>query len=327
MLGDRNEVSRIGLGTWAIGGWMWGGTDEQESIRTIHTAIDKGINLIDTAPVYGFGRSEEIVGKAISQLGSRNKVYLATKVGLEWRDDGVYRNSTPERLRRELEDSLRRLQTDYIDLYQVHWPDPLVPIADTAATMAEFLKQGKVRYAGVSNYDPRQMETFQDGCQLHTCQPPYNLFERAIERDVMPWCKQNNVNLLGYGSLCRGLLSGKMKPDTSFEGDDLRKLDPKFAEPRYGHYLAAVDELDSFARESFGKRVLHLAVRWALDKGVEVALWGARRPDQLDDLAEVTEWSLPRGAKEKIEAIVDEHVTNPVGPQFMAPPPRPGVGV
>src|ERR1700758_3171185 len=134
-------LSRIGLGTWAMGVWMWGGTDEQESIRTIHAALDRGINLIDTAPVYGFGRSEEIVGKALAQNGRREKVILATKVGIEWRNGSLARNPSRERILRELEDSLRRLQTSYIDIYQVHWPDPLVPIEETAETMSRLFQE------------------------------------------------------------------------------------------------------------------------------------------------------------------------------------------
>src|SRR5213083_1556583 len=158
--GTTLEVSRIGLGTWAIGAWMWGGTDERESIRTIRAALDKGINVIDTAPAYGFGRSEEIVGKAVAAYGHRDTVIIATKVGLEWQDGTVVRNATRARLRREIEDSLRRLQTSYIDLYQVHWPDPLVPVEETAAIMALLYQQGKIRAIGVSNYSPQEMERF-----------------------------------------------------------------------------------------------------------------------------------------------------------------------
>src|SRR5579862_9585549 len=151
------RVSRIALGTWAIGGWMWGGSDERESIRTIHAALDRGINLIDTAPVYGYGRSEEIVGEAARQHGRREGIILATKVGIDWTTGRIERNSTRQRILTEFADSLRRLQTDYIDIYQVHWPDPLVPIEETAATLRELYEQGKIRAIGVSNYSPQQM--------------------------------------------------------------------------------------------------------------------------------------------------------------------------
>jgi len=152
--GTTLQASRVGLGTWAMGGWMWGGTDERESIRTIHAALDKGINVIDTAPAYGFGRSEEIVGKAVAEYGHRDAVIIATKVGLEWQDGNVVRNATRARVLREIEDSLRRLQTSYIDLYQVHWPDPLVPVEETADIIALLYQQGKIRAIGVSNYSP-----------------------------------------------------------------------------------------------------------------------------------------------------------------------------
>src|SRR6266550_5282917 len=171
-------ASRIALGTWAIGGWMWGGnSDADQSIRTIRSAVERGITLIDTAPVYGFGRSEEIVGMALSQ-GLRKRAIIATKVGLEWRDGKVWRNSSPARIRKEVEESLRRLRTDYIDLYQVHWPDPRVPIKETAGALARLLKEGKIRAIGVSNYSPTQMAEFRQVAPIHAVQPPYNLFER-----------------------------------------------------------------------------------------------------------------------------------------------------
>src|SRR5438445_185980 len=254
--GTNLNSSRIALGTWAIGGWMWGGSDEKESIRTIHAALDQGIRSLDTAPVYGQGRSEEIVGEALRQHGSRETVIVATKVGLDWTAGKIERNSTRRRILQEFEDSLRRLQTDYIDIYQVHWPDPLVPIEETAAAMYELYKQGKIRAIGVSNYSLEQMNLFQQAAPLHTAQPPYNLFERGVERDVLPYCRTHGTSTLTYGSLCRGLLSGKMKPHTEFQGDDVRKMDPKFQQPRYVQYLKAVERLDRFAQENYGKRVL-----------------------------------------------------------------------
>src|SRR4029450_6357726 len=212
--GLNRKVSRIGLGTWAIGGFMWGGTDEREALDTIRAALEHGISLIDTAPVYGLGRAEELVGRALAQYGKREEVIIATKVGLEWRKDQVFRNSTRSRIMKEIDDSRRRLQTDYIDIYQVHWPDPLVPIEETAAAMHQLYKQGKIRAIGVSNYSLEQMNVFRHLAPLHTAQP-YNLFERGVERDVLPYCRTHGVSTLTYGSLCRGLLSGKMKPDTS----------------------------------------------------------------------------------------------------------------
>jgi aryl-alcohol dehydrogenase-like predicted oxidoreductase len=319
--GTRLVVSRIGLGTWAIGGWMWGGSDERQSIRTIHEALDRGINLFDTAPVYGFGRSEEILGKALAQDGRRGRAVIATKVGLDWRDGKPFRNGSRQRIVNEVEDSLRRLQTDAIDLYQVHWPDPGTPIAETAAAMADLLRAGKIRAIGVSNFSPRQMDEFRAVAPLHAVQPPYNLFERVVERDVLPYCREHGLSMLAYGSLCRGLLSGKMTAVSSFTGDDLRRHDPKFRAPRFAQYLAAVEALDGFARDTYGKRVIHLAVRWVLDRGdTHVALWGARRPEQLAPVREAMGWRIDATAMAEIDRILRDTITSPVGPEFMAPP-------
>jgi aryl-alcohol dehydrogenase-like predicted oxidoreductase len=315
--------SRIGLGTWAMGGWMWGGTDEAESIRTIHSALDKGMNLIDTAPVYGFGRSEEIVGQAVELWGGRDKIIIATKVGLEWHDGAVSRNSTRKRIHQEIKDSLRRLRTSYIDLYQVHWPDPLVHIEETANALRQLLEQGKIRAIGVSNFSPEQMDAFRAVAPLHSNQPPYNLFERQIEHDLLPYTLRNDIGTLAYGALCRGLLSGRMRLDSKFTGDDLRRVDPKFQSPRYSQYLTAVEKLDDFARRNYGKRVIDLAVRWLLDQpGVDVALWGARRPQHMAPMDDMLGWSLSPDAMHDINRILSETITNPVGPDFMAPPTR-----
>ncbi len=316
--------SRVALGTWAIGGWMWGGTDKKESIRTIHAALDQGINLIDTAPVYGQGRSEEIVGEALRQHGRRESVILATKVGIDWTTGRIERNSARQRILQEFKDSLRRLQTDYIDIYQVHWPDPLVPVEETAATLRELYEQDKIRAIGVSNYSPEEMARFEAMAPLHTVQPPYNLFEREIERDVLPYVLGHNVTTLTYGALCRGLLSGTMRTDRQFSSDDMRKTsDPKFQQPHFAEYLNAATRLDAYAREHFGKRVIHLAVRWLLDQaGVGIALWGARRPEQLVAIEEVAGWSLTKDDFTAIDSILRESIRNQVGPEFMAPPAR-----
>src|ERR1700686_2151224 len=211
--GTSLRVSPVAIGTWAIGGGVGGGTDEAESIATIQAAFEHGINVIDTAPAYGFGRSEEIVGKAIAEGRLRDKVVIATKVGLEWKDGRVFRNASRGRIMREVDDSLRRLRTDYIDVYQVHWPDPLVPIEETAAAMQTLFKQGKIRAIGVSNFSLEQMQQFRSVAALHVMQSPYNLFEREIEAELLPYCRKNNIATFGYGALCRGLLSGRMRSD------------------------------------------------------------------------------------------------------------------
>jgi aryl-alcohol dehydrogenase-like predicted oxidoreductase len=323
--GTSLKVAPVAIGTWAIGGWMWGGTDEAESIATIRAAFEHGINIVDTAPVYGFGRSEEIVGRAIAEGRLRSDVLIATKAGLEWKGGKVSRNASRARIMREIDDSLRRLRTDYIDIYQVHWPDPLVTIEETAETMDTLFKQGKIRAIGVSNFSVLQMERFRQVAPLHVLQPPYNLFERGIEADLLPYCLENKIAMLGYGALCRGLLSGRMKAGTVFDGDDLRRTDPKFIEPRFAQYVAAVAKLDQLAQRRFGKRVIHLAVRWMLDQGITTALWGARHPGQLRPVDEVTGWSLDGFAKAEIDWILHETITDPVGPEFMAPPSRSAV--
>jgi aryl-alcohol dehydrogenase-like predicted oxidoreductase len=312
------KASRVAIGTWAIGGWMWGGTDEAESIATIRAALEHGINVVDTAPAYGFGRSEEIVGKAIAPV--RSDVIIATKVGLEWQGGKVSRNASRDRIMREIEDSLRRLQTDYIDVYQVHWPDPMVKIEETAEAMYTLYKQGKIRAIGVSNFSVDQIERFRRVAPLHVLQPPYNLFERGVEADLLPYCRENKIATFGYGALCRGLLSGRMRADTAFDGDDLRRTDPKFVQPRYAQYLTAVQKLDQLAQKRFGKRVIHLAVRWMLDQGITTALWGARHPNQLLPVDEIAGWRLDASTKAEINRILHESISDPVGPEFMAPP-------
>jgi aryl-alcohol dehydrogenase-like predicted oxidoreductase len=311
------KVSRVGLGTWAMGGWMWGGTDLRESIATIHAALNQGINLIDTAPAYGFGMSEEILGMALD--GVRTEAVIATKTGLEWRDDKVYRNATRARIMQEIDDSLRRLRTDYIDIYQVHWPDPLVPMEETAEAMRLLHKQGKIRAIGVSNFSVAQMQSFRQVAPLHVLQAPYNLFERDIEAEILPYCQAHGIVTFGYGALCRGLLTGRMQPDTIFLGDDLRRIDPKFQPPRFAQYVDAVRKLDELAKRRFRRGVIHLAVRWMLDQGVGVALWGGRHPYQVQAALGVSGWSLDDASRQAIERIVNTAITDPVGPEFMAP--------
>ena len=320
--GTDLQVSRLALGTWAIGGWMWGGTDEAESIKTIHAALDQGVNLIDTAPVYGFGRSEQIVGKALAQRQCRDKVFISTKTGLNWKDGKVFRDCTAEYIQKNVADSLNNLQTDYLDILYIHWPDHLVPFEETGKLMNQYLKEGKIRAVGVSNYSPEQIQAFQKGGPVHLVQPPYNLFEREIEADLMPFCHKNNLHLMTYGALCRGLLSGKVTADREYQGDDLRRYDPKFKPQRLPQYLAAVKLLDEFARKRYERGVLHLAVRWVLDHGSDIALWGARHPGQTEPVPEIMGWQLDQPALHAVEEILQTTIKEPVGPEFMAPPGR-----
>ncbi|NWD72741.1 aldo/keto reductase [Pseudomonas gingeri] len=315
--GIDKPVSRIALGTWSMGGWMWGGADDEVSIQTLRHALERGINLIDTAPVYGKGHSEILIGKALK--GVRDQAVIATKAGLQWDDGSVRRNATAARIRREVEDSLQRLQTDYIDLYQIHWPDPLVEQQETALELEKLRQEGKILAVGVSNYSPTQMDEFREYTVLATVQPPYNLFERAIDSDILPYAKSHSLVVLAYGSLCRGLLTGSMSAATAFGSDDIRGVDPKFRAPRFEQYLAAVAALDLYARERHGKSVLALALRWVLDQGPTVALWGARKPEQLKGIEEAFGWSLSADDLQQIDQILLNTIKDPVGPEFMAP--------
>ena len=314
-------ASRIGLGTWAMGGFQWGGNDDDASVRTIHTALDRGVNVIDTAPAYGFGHSEEVVGRAIAEVGGRDRVVLATKLGLERHGDALYRNSSRAHIMHEIEESLDRLRTDYIDLYQVHWPDPRTPYEETAEALLELKRAGKIRAIGVSNYSIAAMEQFSKVAPIAAAQPPLNLFERESQTTVLPWSASHGVGTLTYGALCRGLLTGTIDDTTTFEGDDLRKLDPKFQPPRLAQYLEAARLLERYARQRYDRSLLAFAVRWVLDqRGVSVALWGARHPYELDPVDEVMGWKLDAEALAYVDETIAHAVRDPVGSEFMAPP-------
>ena len=294
-----------------------------KSVAAIHAALERGINVVDTAPVYGFGRSEEIVGKALAEQGLRSRAIIATKVGLEWRDGKVFRNASRGRIMRELEDSLRRLRTDYIDIYQVHWPDPLVPIEETAEAMGTLYRQGMIRAIGVSNFSVEQMERFRRVAPLHVLQSPYNLFERGIEAEILPYCRRNNIAVAGlWGALSRTALRPDAA-DTTFGGDDLRRNDPKFQQPRFAQYLAAVQRARP-ARPVPLRQAGHPPCG-ALDARPGHHVWrcGARAvPTSLQPVAEVAGWSLDADVKTGIDRILAERITDPVGPEFMAPPSR-----
>ncbi len=317
------SLSRVGLGTWAIGGGNWGKTDEAQAIATIHAAMDMGVTVIDTAPVYGFGASETIVGKALSVDGYRKKAILATKYGLSWDEKGnVFRDCRPETIRREVEESLRRLKTDYIDIYQMHWADIKVPISETADAVLQLLKEGKIRAIGVSNTSDEQMDIWRKYAPIHTLQPSYNILENKLFPNQIPYAQENNIAVLGYSSLCRGLLSGAYYVGMVFqEGDMRRHDDPKFQGENFINHVAAVDALKEYAKQ-FGKSVAQLAVRWVLDKGVSCALWGARKPEQLQPIEGVSGWSLTPEQLDEMERIVAQHVPVQVGKEFLTPPYR-----
>ena len=315
------EVSRIALGTWAIGGFMWGGTEKRRSIETVHAALDRGVNLVDTAPVYGFGTSERIVGEALREYDGERPVHVSTKVGLDWTDDkSIFRNGSRERVRYEIDASPQRLDRDAIDVYFVHWPDCTLPVAETARAVAELLDEGLIRAVGVSNFTPDQIEAFRGDCPVHVCQPPYNIFERGIEQSIKPYCERHNLPLMTYGALCRGMLSGKMSRGREFEGDDRRQQDPKFADPRFERYLAAAADLEKLAREKTNRSLLAFSLRWVLEQGVPIAIWGGRKPSQMEPIDEILSWSMDLALLSSVDGILNRHVDYPVGPEFMAPP-------
>ncbi|MFD2616441.1 aldo/keto reductase [Terrilactibacillus laevilacticus] len=324
------KASRIGFGGWPIGGSSWGGSDDYDSIRTIHAALGQGINLIDTAADYGKGHSEELIGKALKETGNRDKVLIAGKPGLNWKKGPIFRDGSKERITSEINDTLTRLGTDYLDVYIVHWPDPLVPIEETAEAMKELYDAGKIRAIGVSNFSVEQMEQFKKVAPLHVAEPPYNMFERDAEKQIIPYCIQNNITPFLYSSICRGLLSGKMTKSRKFNQGDMRKeQDPKFQEPHFSQYLATVDELKTFAKERFNRPVIDLAVRWVLDKSVTgIALRGVRHPDQLETPNQIDDWILTEEDMEDIDKILNKYIEEPIGrPTFMAPPTKEQVNV
>lgn len=279
------ELTTIGLGTWAMGGsweWGWGAQDDAESINTIHCALDLGINWLDTAAAYGLGHAEEVVGRALK--GRRDQVIVATKGGQRWHEDGTtFRNSQPDGLRREIEASLRRLQTDYVDLYQIHWPDLDTPVEESWAAMAEFVKEGKARYIGVSNYSVEQLRAIQPIHPVASLQPPYHLLDRHIEDEILPFCQANHIGVIVYSPMASGLLSGRF--DTGrLAPDDWRRKDEKFQEPDLSRNLAFVDALRPIAKRH-GGTVGHLAVAWTLrHPAVTAAIVGARTVAQAEQL-------------------------------------------
>lgn len=296
------KCSVIGLGTWAMGGDAYGKVDDQVSIDTIHAAVDAGINLIDTAPVYGAGHSEEVVGRGIK--GIRDKVILATKCGNNRTPDGGYeRNGDPQQLRRDLENSLRRLDVDTIDLFQFHWPDATRPIAPAFAELEKMRKEGKIRAIGVSNFSCAQMDEVRAVCELASLQPPYSLLDRDFEAELMPYCVEHNIGILSYGSIGAGVLTGKFKERPIFPETDTRSrfYAKFFTEEAWPKTAALVDVLSDVAA-SRGKPTVHAAINWVLAQpGMTVALVGAKTPEQVRMNAEAGSWEMTAEEVARIE--------------------------
>ena len=288
-------VSPIAFGAWAIGGWMWGGSDKKDSIRAIHACLDHGITSLDTAPIYGFGHSEEVVGEAIK--GNREQYEILTKCGMSWEGTkgeyffttndnsgiqrDIYKYSGRDSLIAECEESLIRLGTDYIDLFQIHWPDHTTPIEEAMEAFRILMEQGKIRAAGVSNYSVEQMEQASSVVELSSNQVPYSMVRREIEQDVLPWCLDNNCGILAYSPLQRGLLTGKITPDYPFAPGDSRPETPHFKVNNLIHTNKFLDQIRPLAEEK-GATLSQLVIAWTLyQPGITVALVGARTEQQV----------------------------------------------
>ena len=284
-------VSTIALGTWSFGG-DWGAVDADAATRTITGAVDLGINFFDSAQAYGFGEAERILGDALWPSIRREEVVIATKGGLRRQGNRTVRDASAEWLRQGVEDSLRNLRTDYIDLYQVHWPDPKTPAAETGAVLNELVDEGKIRHVGVSNYDIAQLAQLRRFVTVDAVQPPYHLFRQEVDADLLPYCADNEIGVLVYGALAHGLLSGSMTPDTSFAPEDWRSHSPDFAGETFATNLAVVAELEAFAAER-NLSLPELAVAWTFAHPlVSVVIIGARNPDHLHDSIAATDVKL-----------------------------------
>ena len=295
-LGDSSvKASAITFGAWAIGGWMWGGAERKDALEAIRASINEGVTSIDTAPVYGQGLSEEIVGEAISGI-PRDKLQILTKFGMRWdikKGDhsmdsfdnannpiSIYRYAGRESVLKECEDSLRRLKTDYIDLYQIHWPDTTTPIDETMEAVSLLLKQGKIRAAGVSNYNVQQMEAAEKVVPLASNQVPYSMVERTIEAHVVPHAIENNISIIAYSPLQRGLLTGKIKPGHQFAAGVHRPGTKFYKEENIKKINQFLEQIKPIA-EGKNASLSQLVLRWTIEQpGITIALAGARNAEQ-----------------------------------------------
>ncbi len=311
-LGRSNlQVSRIAFGTWELGG-DWGTTNEAAAIAAIRHAADQGINLFDTAQGYGFGASERLLAKALKGR-PRDDVIIATKGGLRpLPDGGIERDASPGWIRRGVEESLQALGTDYIDLYQVHWPDPKTPFEQTAHTLGELKDAGRIRHIGVSNFDAEQMKEFSRTVPVETLQPPYHLFRRDIEKSILPYTQSSDIGVLVYGPLGQGLLSGTFTANTHFSADDWRSKSSVFRGEGFERNLRIVSALKRFAESELGTTVSRLAIAWVLAQpAVQTAIVGTRDPKHVDDAIAASDLVLDASAMRRIDEIVSREV--PVG--------------
>lgn len=306
------QVSRLALGTWEFSG-AWGPVDEDAAIAIIRGARDLGINFFDTAHEYGFGTAERLLGQALRTdlTRARDEVVIATKGGLRDTDHGPVRDARPEWLRRDIDTSLDVLGIDHIDLYQIHWPDPAVPAAETAGALADLVAAGKIRHAGVSNYDTAQVQEFSATLPAESVQPPYNMFRRDIEDELLPYCRANNIGTLVYGSLAHGLLTGTVNRNTRFAAEDWRNTSDIFNGDGFLANLEAVRRLELLAAD-LGVTVSQLATAWTLAQpGVHVAIVGAQHLSYLQESAGAADVTLSEAALAAIEEILESAA--PVG--------------
>lgn len=310
------KASAVGLGTWAIGGWLWGGTDRRAAVAAIQAALDSGISLIDTAPAYGLGLSEQIVGEALA--GRRDQAVLATKCGLVWHvrkgehffdqaGQPVHRYLGPESVRYELEQSLRRLKTDHVDLYQTHWQDHSTPIADTMAELAKLKQEGKIRAIGACNLSRAELAGYLAAGQLDAIQEKFSMLDRGIERELLPLSREKGLAALAYSPLALGLLTGKMKPGQRFSGDDLRRNNPRFTDANLRKVGALLTEVAPVA-EAHQATIGQTVIAWTLaQRGITFALCGARNPEQVWENAAAGELSLTAAELSALDEAVRRH--------------------
>jgi aryl-alcohol dehydrogenase-like predicted oxidoreductase len=304
------EAAPIAFGTWQLGG-EWGRFDEEEGIAAIRHARKLGVNLFDTAQGYGFGASERVLGKALRDDldNRRDEVVIATKGGLRMTEQGLVRDSSADWLRRGVEDSLRALGVDHIDIYQVHWPDSKVPFAETAGALQELVDAGKIRHVGVSNFDAAQMSEFARTRPVETLQPPYHLFRRDIEREILPYCREHDIGVLVYGPLAHGLLTGAMDENTEFAADDWRSGAPFFKGEAFRRNVEVVRRLSRLASEELGVSASRLATAWTLvNPAVQVAIVGARSPRHIEDSVAAADLDLSEADLERIDRIMADAV-------------------
>ncbi len=305
------KLTTVGLGTWAIGGsgwqYAWGPQDDRDSISTIQRAIEIGINWIDTAAVYGLGHSEEVVGKAIEGLS--DKPIIATKCGRAWNKDGnLYGLLKRERILSEIESSLKKLKLDVIDLYQIHWPNPEEDIEEAWGTVADLVKEGKVRYAGVSNFNVEQLKRIQPIHPVASLQPPYSMLRRDVEDELLSYCAENDIGVIAYSPMQKGILTGKFNRERALNlpEDDHRRRDPLFREPKLSANLELVEELRKIAEKS-GRTVAQLAIAWVLRRSeVTSAIVGARHPSQIEETAAAGDWVLSEVDIASIDALLEK---------------------